>query len=1666
MNLNIKIRPYRGGTLGWLWLLSFVLLINQNIYSQIPGGTITASPTEPITGTVSGANTTPPYEVVYLLVDGNNLIVASNNTGTFAPQPVGNYTLVAINHDGTFIVPEFYDEFGGCLTSISRNVQVQNCLEACAGGTLTASVSFGNTDPPYMLDYVLVCENSIVGTPNATGVFTLPNSVPSGSCIAYAINYDSSVGTPSYVAGAGNTLTVNNSLCYSLLDRCVTVNPTPNPVVTVTDVLCAGPTTGSMIISGLVPSSTYSVSYYFTFYPQTVLTGLIANPQGQIIISNLEAGSYSQIIVTNSFNCSSTPVDVIINPAIDCTCYEACPGGSFLAAVNTATVNYSGTYQLTFVLVCGGSVFGSTDDTDENGMENIAVPASQQECMLYALNHDGNLTEADYFGSEGNSLIIPDNFCYTRLSRCVTVEDVVPPSITCPGTQNLILDGTCSSTLPLYSALSATDNCGTPNVTQSPGAGSPVSGVGTNTVVLTATDGVGNTATCSFTVNRLDITPPSITCPVTQNLILNGTCTATLPLYSAAGTTDNCGTPSVSQSPGAGSTVTGVGTTTVTLTADDGNGNTATCSFSVNRLDLTAPSLSCPTTQTLVLDASCTATLPLYSAINPTDNCGTPSVTQSPLAGSTVSGVGTTTVTLTADDGNGNSASCTISVNRVDSTPPTITCPATQTLTLGAACNATLPSYSAVSTADNCGTPTVTQSPLSGTTVTGVGATTVVLTANDGNGNTTTCSFTVNRVDSTPPTITCPATQTLTIVAGCTATLPAYSAVSSGDNCGTPTVTQSPASGTIITGVGANTVVLTANDGNGNTATCSFTVNVVDSTVPTITCPATQTLTLGAACTATLPAYSAVSNGDNCGTPTVTQSPVSGTTVTGVGTTTVVLTANDGNGNTASCSFSVNRVDSTPPTVTCPATQTLTLGAACTATLPVYSAVSSADNCGTPTVTQSPASGTTVTGVGTTTVVLTANDGNGNTASCSFSVNRVDLIPATITCPTTQTLTLGAACTASLPAYSAVSTADNCGTPTVTQSPVSGTTVSGVGATTVTLTANDGNGNSPASCSFTVNRVDSTSPTITCPANITQASSPTSCTAVVSWATPTTSDNCAVATVTPSIPSGSTFSGTTTVNYTVTDASGNSANCSFTVTVNDGQPPVLSPCPANIVSCNNSVNWTPPTATDNCGTANVTGTHTSGSTFPLGTTTVTYTATDGSGNTATCSFTVTVSLLSVGVSSSNYNGFGVSCFGANNGTITVTPSGGIPPYSYIWSNGLTGTNTATGLAAGSYSVTISDPSGCTVVQTATLTQPQVLNCTATVTNPTCFGGDNGSITTSASGGIAPYTYTWSGPGGPYGNVSTISGLSGGTYTVTVSDANGCICINTVTVVEPPQISPIAGTSNIYEGSGGVIPTFYNVNVITFSGGLAPYNYTWNNTGYVVYSIPSPGTINIVYADNATWNVTITDSNGCGVGLLEFSSLDGTTNPGGILNIVNSATTPDFGTNNGTLVLSVSGGTPCPGGGYQYQWTGPTTWTGAPTATSNSLTNLPVGWYIVTVTDCGNPAQSTVGWFWVPKKVRGRGKLEVSNDLIQIAPNPFELATKISFSWPQDDVLQLEVFDVAGRIVLKPFTGEIKADQVYEIDFDGRALPNGMYICRLVNTEGISIQTKALHHQSK
>ncbi|HRK29227.1 MAG TPA: HYR domain-containing protein, partial [Chitinophagales bacterium] len=1182
-------------------------------------------------------------------------------------------------------------------------------------------------------------------------------------------------------------------------------------------------------------------------------------------------------------------------------------------------------------------------------------------------------------------------------------------------------------------------------------------------VTYTATDAGGNTATCSFTITVTDSQAPSITCPANLTLpTTTGSCFAVAQWAVPTGT-DNCGgVVSVTGSALSGSAF-GIGTTTVNYVATDVSGNTATCSFTVTVTDNQAPTITCPANQTLPAGANCTA-VATWAMPTATDNCGgVATVTGTHTSGSTFN-TGTTTVTYTATDNNGNTATCSFTVTvSGGSQNLTLTCPVSQTLSAGANC-AAVANWTVPTTTDNCGAvASVTGTHTSGSTF-NIGTTTVTYTATAANGTTATCSFTVAVADMQAPTIVnCPTniavpTFNNTCIANVVWAMPFAT-----DNCiGTVNLTGSHVSGSMFL-AGITTVTYMATDVSGNTATCSFTVSVIDPQPPVITCPASITLNANSMCTATANWANPTAT-DNCGLPTVTGTHTSGSPF-GLGTTNVVFTATDVSGNTATCSFNVTVNDAIAPVITCPANISVAANNGCTANVS-WASPTATDNCVLSGISGSANPGSMFS-AGITTVVYTATDLAGNFATCAFTVTVTDGQVPTLVCPANQVITAGNACSATV-TWIVPSGSDNCGIATVTGSAQPGSTF-GTGTTTVTYTATDISGNT-ATCSFTitVNGAASGISSFACPANISQNASAGTCSRVVNWTLPTATDNCGgVATVTGTHNPGSSFNvGITTVTYTATTASGNTATCSFTVTIADNQAPVIANCPANISVCSPFVTWTPPTATDNCGIASLTSNLNPGITVPIGNTVVNYTATDVNGNTATCSFVITYTQLVVAAVRSNFNGYNVSCNGGNNGTITVSTSGGTAPYTYIWSNGATG-SFVSGLTAGNYSVTATDANGCTRVRNVIMIAPPLLNCSATVTNITCAGLNNGSITTTTSGGVAPYTYVWS--NGASG--SSISGLSAGTYTVTTTDTNGCVCIQSLTVSAAPTASVLTGSVNVYEG-GGIIPTFFNVNTINFSGGTAPYNYTWNTSGYVQYSIIAPGQITVVYGEGALWSVTISDSGGCASQSIVLNNYDLGPTPPQQLNIITSSIGADDGTGNGSISIVVVGGHPCAGNTYRYIWSGPSTWTPAYNTNTPNLTGLPSGWYLVTVIDCGpdgiqntGDELQTIGWYWVPSENRGRSKWEdwdMTADALAVFPNPVNTTAVVSFMLPDAAQAKVVLYDLSGKAVATLYEGMAAGNEEYRLTLDGSPLPAGMYLCRLELPEmGIAKQVKTL-----
>ncbi|MFN7117923.1 MAG: SdrD B-like domain-containing protein [Saprospiraceae bacterium] len=305
----------------------------------------------------------------------------------------------------------------------------------------------------------------------------------------------------------------------------------------------------------------------------------------------------------------------------------------------------------------------------------------------------------------------------------------------------------------------------------------------------------------------------------------------------------------------------------------------------------------------------------------------------------------------------------------------------------------------------------------------------------------------------------------------------------------------------------------------------------------------------------------------------------------------------------------------------------------------------------------------------------------------------------------------------------------------------------------------------------------------------------------------------------------------------------------------------------------------------------------------------TVTVTDGNGCSLTQTLTITQPpLLTVTTSRTNIN-----CFGNNNGTASVTVSGGTAPYSYRWNNNATTPNISN-LTPGTYSVTVTDANFCTQTASVVITQSTQLNGTATATNILCNGQNNGSAVVNVTGGTTPYTYLWS----TGATTQTITNRPAGTYIVTTTDANGCSTIDTAIITQPPILQVNLTVSNI-------VCTAQQIGAISaiVTGGTSPYTYRWSNnaTTAAIANLPA-----------GSYSVTVTDANGC--------TATGTAGVAQIPNLmltISRTNVSCFGAGDGTATVTVSGDVPP----YRYIWSN-----GDTTATADNLTP---GNYRVTVT---------------------------------------------------------------------------------------------------------------------
>jgi gliding motility-associated-like protein len=290
----------------------------------------------------------------------------------------------------------------------------------------------------------------------------------------------------------------------------------------------------------------------------------------------------------------------------------------------------------------------------------------------------------------------------------------------------------------------------------------------------------------------------------------------------------------------------------------------------------------------------------------------------------------------------------------------------------------------------------------------------------------------------------------------------------------------------------------------------------------------------------------------------------------------------------------------------------------------------------------------------------------------------------------------------------------------------------------------------------------------------------------------------------------------------------------------------------------------------------------------------------------------------------------VNCFGGSTGGVNITPLGGTPPYSYVWTNSLGNTVSTvqdlSSVSSGTYAVQITDNNGCSLSNSYQVTQPnQMLNNSAVLSNVTCYSGSNGSIDLQAWGGTAPYTYLWT----TGSSNQDITGLTVGNYSVTITDNKSCVKSSNYTITQPTIITSQMNSTPVtcFGFSNGIAS-------VIATGGTSPYAYNWQNTSTVF----AQNSATLANVPASTYTVNITDANGCSI-----SNSTTISQPSVVSSSLTFTNVNCHGGNDGSINLSVSGGN----APYGYTWVNAANQN---IAVTQDLLQIPADTFTVTITD--------------------------------------------------------------------------------------------------------------------
>ena len=579
-----------------------------------------------------------------------------------------------------------------------------------------------------------------------------------------------------------------------------------------------------------------------------------------------------------------------------------------------------------------------------------------------------------------------------------------------------------------------------------------------------------------------------------------------------------------------------------------------------------------------------------------------------------------------------------------------------------------------------------------------------------------------------------------------------------------------------------------------------------------------------------------------------------------------------------------------------------------------------------------------VTGVSAGTSVITYTNSNGCSKTETITINALPAISGSAEVCVGATSTLTGSGTAATTTSWATS---NSAVASITSSGV----MTGASAGTATITYTNSNG-----CSITANAVVNSLPTITGSTSVCQyATLSLTGSGTAASSSPWSSSNTSVAKVSNTGTVTGISGGTTTISYT------NNKGCTETqiITVN-GQPSVsVSPSSATIspggsqsltASGGSSYSWSPSATLSSSTGSSVTAT-------PSTTTTYDVIGTDSKGCADTAQVTVTVlSSLSAGTIA----GSQTICFGADPTAFTssAAPSGGTGSLTTQWQKSINAGSTWSDIS-GATSSTYDESSSIAVTtsyrrkvtdgasnidysNTITITINSKPNASLSASQVSCYGGSNGAITTTLTGGTSPFTYSWS--GSSYSaTTKDISSLSAGSYTLICTDNNGCKDTASVSVTEPSAALSIGTPSVTAVGCKGASTGAIN---LTISGGTTAYSYAW--TGPSSYTA---STEDISSLAAGTYSVTVTDANGCTATNASVS----VTEPSAALSLSNSAQTNVlcYGNSTGAVTVAAAGGT----SPYEYK-------IGSGSYSSSAtFSSLAAGSYTITTKDANGCTQT-------------------------------------------------------------------------------------------------------------